>query len=83
MNLPSCLETRDQNTAGETGYDSNLFPHGSIKKLPTPSVHVPRRTKLSNSGMQSQSSGILRYVVVYVGLSNRRFEELYFLHLQG
>ena len=69
INLPSCLQTRDQITPGETGYDGNLFPHRTKKKLPRPSVHVLHKTKHSNSGMQSHSSGILCYVVVYVGLS--------------
>lgn len=69
INLPLCLETRGQNTPDETGYDGNLFPHTNKKKIPSPSVHVPHEIKRSNSRMQSKSSGILCYVVVYVGFS--------------
>ena len=47
----------------------NFFQYITKKKLPSPSTHVPRRTKRSNSGLQIQTSGILCYVIVYVDLS--------------
>jgi hypothetical protein len=36
INLPSCVETRDQATAGETGYGGNFIPHRTIKENTKP-----------------------------------------------
>ena len=69
INLPSCLEKRDQNTAGDKAYDGNLFQHRTKKNFQDPpSTFHAGKKKVSNSGLQIQSCGILCYVVVYVGL---------------